>query len=70
MKSLEIILEKFKEDLITREEAVQLIEDLYTKSTPYSPWYIPASTPSILPFTTYETEKTFPEYKITCSKHD
>jgi hypothetical protein len=69
MKSLEIILEKFKEDLITREEAVQLIEDLCTKSTTYSPWYIPVSTPSIWPFT-YETEKTFPEYKITCSEHD
>jgi len=67
MKSLEIILEKFKEDLITREEAVQLIEDLYNKST-YSPWFVPA--PSIWPSITYETEKTFPEYKITCSKHD
>ena len=66
MKSLEIILEKFKEDLITREEAVQLIEDLYNKST-YSPWVVP--NPYIWPLP-YETEKTFPEYKITCSKHD
>lgn len=69
MKSLEIILEKFKEDLITREEAIQLIEDLYNKNT-YFPWGVPASTPSIWPLTTYETEKTYPEYKITCSEHD
>lgn len=67
MKSLEIILEKFKEGLITREEAVQLIEDLYNKST-YSPWVVP--NPYIWPLPTYETEKTFPEYKITCSEHD
>lgn len=63
MRSLEIILEKFKEDHITREEAVQLIEDLYTKNT-YSPWVVPASIPS-WPQITYENDK-FPQYEITC----
>lgn len=68
MKSLEIILEKFKEDLITKEEAAQLIEDLYNKNT-YSPWFVPASTPFIQwPQITYEEK--YPQYEITCSKHD
>ena len=63
MKSLEIILEKFKEGLITKEEAVQLIEDLYNKNT-YSPWLVPPIWPQI----TYR--ETYPQYEITCSKHD
>ena len=64
MKSLEIILEKFKEELITRNEAVQLIEDLYKNTC--SPWYIPASIPS-WPQITYEEK--YPQYEVTC-KHD
>lgn len=37
--SVKIILEKFKEDLITEEEALILIEDIYSNNSYYYPYW-------------------------------
>lgn len=65
--SLTIILDLYKEDKISQEQASQLINDLFSKPAevhtyPYWPqiWY--TTSPDI----TLPGDK-FPEYKITCN---
>lgn len=63
VNSLEILLDLYKEDKISKEQAVQLIQDLYKPAEvhtyPYWPqvWY--TTTPNV--------PGDFPEYKITCN---
>ena len=58
-KSISIVLRQFKENHITEDEAIQLIEDLYNKitwtTTPYTNW------------TTSTDYGTFPKYEVTCN---
>lgn len=58
--SVKIILNQYKQEHITEDEAIQLIEDIYNTKIvyPYNiyPWNLPA--------VTYDTE--FPKYEITC----
>lgn len=58
--SISIILNQYKKDNITEEEAIQLIEEL-CKNTSYIPYY------PYWPQITYDTQK-FPNYEITCKK--
>jgi hypothetical protein len=58
--STRIILEKFKKDLITEEEALILIEDIYSNNSYYYPYW------------TYRTFNTGTEenplkYEVTCT---
>ena len=57
--SIYIILNQFKDEHITEEEAVQLIGDLYRNT------YVPVF--PTWPQITYETP-TFPKYEITCKQ--
>lgn len=59
--SISIILNQYKKDNITEEEALQLIEELCKNNISYVPYY--PSWPQI----TYDTQK-FPKYEITCKK--
>lgn len=60
--SVKIILNQYKQEHITEDEAVQLIEDLFDKTTinnyPYVPYW-----PSI---TYTDGEPKFQKYEITC----
>ena len=57
--SISIILNQYKKDNITEEEAIQLIEELCKNNTSYVPYY---------PYwVTYDTQQ-FPKYEITCKK--
>lgn len=61
-ESLRIILKAYSKGGFTEDEAVQLIEDLYNKTTinnyPYVPYW---------PQITYtDGEPKFPKYEITC----
>jgi hypothetical protein len=63
--SVKIILNQYKQEHITEDEAIQLIEDLYSNNTiinnlPSYPW-------TTYPLITYDTK--FPKYEITCN-HD
>lgn len=61
-ESLCIILNQFKKEYISEEEAVKLIEDLYNKTwVPYSPWTIPT-----YPSKPWTTEPIY-KYEVTCS---
>lgn len=56
-KSLSIILNLYKKGKINEEDTIQLIDDLYNKSTTYwCPWYY--STPSTEPYKI--------DYTVTC----
>ena len=57
--SIKIILNQYKQEHITEDEAVQLIEDIYNTKAVY-PYIYPWSLPAV----TYDTE--FPKYEITC----
>jgi len=59
--SISIILNQYKKDNITEEEALQLIEELCKNNTSYIPYY------PYWPQITYDTQK-FPNYEITCKK--
>ena len=59
--SIYIILNQFKNEHITEEETVQLIEDLYRSRNIYVPTF------PTWPQITYETP-TFPKYEITCKQ--
>ena len=58
-KSISIILRQFKENHITEDEAIQLIEDLYNKIT----W----TTSPYITWTTSPDYGTFPKYEVTCN---
>ena len=61
--SLKIILDLYKGDKVTQEQAIQLIKDLYNKSPEiYTYPYILPQYPQV----TWET-KTVPEYRVTCN---
>lgn len=62
MKSLSIILNKFKTGGLTEEEAILLIEDLFNKTTINNYPYVP-SWPQI---TYADSEPKFQKYEITC----
>ena len=59
--SISIILNQYKKDNITEEEAIQLIEELCKNNTSYIPYY------PYWPQVTYDTQQ-FPKYEITCKK--
>jgi hypothetical protein len=59
--SISIILNQYKKDNITEEEAIQLIEELCKNNTSYIPYY------PYWPQITYDTPQ-FPKYEITCKK--
>ena len=59
--SLYIILNQYKKEHITEEEAVQLIGDLYRNQTTYFPVY-----PN-WPQVTYE-QPTYKTYEVTCKQ--
>jgi hypothetical protein len=56
--NVKIILNQYKQEHITEDEAVQLIEDLYRCRISYVPYW---------PQITYDNN--FPKYEITC-KHE
>lgn len=57
--SISIILNQYKKDNITEEEAIQLIEELCKNNTSYIPYY------PYWPQITYDTQQ-FPKYEVTC----
>lgn len=59
--SLYIILNQYKKEHITEEEAVQLIEDLYKNRTTYIPSY------PTWPQITYE-QPHYKPYEVTCKQ--
>ena len=59
--SLYIILNQYKKEHITEEEAVQLIGDLYRNQTTYFPVY------PTWPQVTYE-QQTYKTYEVTCKQ--
>ena len=59
--SLYIILNQYKKEHITEEEAVQLIENLYRSQTIYYPIY------PTWPQITYE-QPTYKTYEVTCKQ--
>lgn len=59
--SLYIILNQYKKEHITEEEAVQLIEDLYRNKMTYFPAY------PTWPQITYE-QPTYKTYEVTCKQ--
>jgi hypothetical protein len=58
INSIRVILDLYKNNSISIDEAIQLIEDLYKNKWYYIP-YMP-------PIVTYETQKNIPDYKVTC----
>lgn len=57
--SISIILNQYKKDNISEEEAIQLIEELCKNNISYIPYY---------PYwfhNTYDTQQ-FPKYEVTC----
>lgn len=60
-ESLRIILKAYSKGGFTEDEAVQLIEDLYNKTTINNYPYVP-SWPQI----TYDDQPKFQKYEITC----
>jgi len=65
--SLYIILNQYKKEHITEEEAVQLIEDLYKNNRMYIPYipipYIPPNWPQI----TYEQPQ-YQHFEVICNQ--
>ena len=61
--SICIVLEQYKKNHITIEEAIQLIEDLYKGN---SNTFIYPSYPT-WPQITYDTNPNFQKYEITCN---
>lgn len=57
--SIYIILNQYKKEHITEEEAVTLLEDIFNEKTHYIPSTI------TYPWVTYEN--TFPTYETTCT---
>lgn len=64
-ESIKIILNQFKKEYITEDEAIILLDDLYDKNTIINN---PINPSPIYPFTwpqvTYDTG--FPKYEVTC----
>lgn len=60
--SIYIILNQFKNDHITEDEAVQLIEDLYKGKNNYIPVYYPT-----WPQITYE-QPNYKTHEVTCKQ--
>lgn len=59
-ESLRIILKTYSKGFLTEDETIQLIDDLYSKSTSYIPYYWPL-------YPTYtDGEQKFQKYEITC----
>lgn len=62
-ESLRIILKTYSKGGFNEDEAIQLIEDLFNKTTinnyPYVPYW---------PQITYDSEPKIQKYEITCSK--
>lgn len=56
INSIKIILNKFKENLLTEEEAISLVEDIYDDNRMY--YY---------PYWTYSTNNYPPKYDVTCN---
>ena len=54
--SVKIILNQYKQEHITEDEAIQLIEDLYNKIT----W-------TTSPYITWTTSPDYNTYKVTCN---
>ena len=59
INSIRVILDLYKNNSISIDEAIQLIEDLYKNKWYYIPY---------TPIVTYETSQNIPDYKITCTK--
>ena len=59
-ESLYIILNQFKKEHINEDEAIRLIEDLYSNRT--YPTIYPITYPTI-------TYKEFPSYEVTCTQN-
>ena len=59
--SVKIILNQYKQEHITEDEAIQLIEELCKNNISYIPYY------PYWPQVTYDTQQ-FPKYEITCKK--
>ena len=62
-ESLRIILKTYSKGGFTEDEAVQLIEDLYSNKTIINN---PSPDPLIYPLITYDTKPEFPKYEVTC----
>jgi len=61
--SISIILNQYKKDNITEEEAIQLIEELCKNNTSYIPYY------PYWPQVTWDNNPNItPNYEITCKK--
>ena len=60
-ESINIILNQYKKENISEEEAAKLIEDLYSKNYVYVPYY------NSFPYSpSYNNEPTY-KYEVTCS---
>ena len=61
-ESLRIVLNQYKQEYITEEEAVTLIEDLTTSTVVNNPIY------PYWPQITYETEPKIQKWEVTCKQ--
>ena len=61
-ESINIILNQYKKENISEEEAAKLIEDLYNKKYVYVPYYTSSS-----PYSPYYNNEPTYKYEVTCT---